>query len=78
MRYVNNPIPETERPVTLWRGIDTIKIGIGVQWPNGYGLATLAELQGRIRKTPSDYLYELGGKEWAILPYGRKKYRYGL
>ena len=65
MYYVNNPVPETDRPITLWRGIDTIKIGIGVQWSNRSGLATLAELQGRIRKTPSDYLYELGDKQWA-------------
>ena len=78
MYYVNNPVPETDRPITLWRGIDTIKIGIGVQWSNRSGLATLAELQGRVRKTPSDYLYGIGHKDWAILPYGRKKYRYGL
>ncbi|MHB1766534.1 MAG: hypothetical protein ACYCUV_01630, partial [Phycisphaerae bacterium] len=78
MYYVNNPVPETDRPITLWRGIDTIKIGIGVQWSNRSGLATLAELQGRVRKTPSDYLYGIGHKDLAILPYGRKKYRYGL
>ncbi len=28
MYYVTKPIPETDRPITLWRGIDTIKIGL--------------------------------------------------
>ena len=75
--YIDNPKPETESPVTIWRGIDTIKIGLGIQW-NTHTLETLAELQNRVRKNANDYLYDLAGKTWAILPYGRKKYRYGL
>ena len=75
--YVENPQPETDQPTTIWRGIDTIKIGIGGQH-NTTPLDTLRELQDRVRKTPGQYQYDLAGKVWAILPYGRKKYRYGL
>ena len=77
MYYVNNPAPETDRPITIWRGIDTIKIGIGGQH-HATTLPILRELQEKVRETPAQYQYDLAGKVWAILPYGRKKYRYGI
>ena len=75
--YADNPKPQTEKPITLWRGIDTIKIGIGGQ-NNTNAVPTLRELQEQVRQSPAQYQYDLAGKIWAILPYGRKKYRYGL
>lgn len=77
MYYVTKPIPETDRPITLWRGIDTIKIGLGIRW-NPDPTDLLDELQNRVREYPDMWPYDLAGKTWAILPYGRKKYRYGL
>ena len=75
--YDETPQPETTTPRTLWTGIDTIKIGLGVQWtvePHDM----LNHLQEKVRNNPLEYQYDLNGKTWAVLPYGRKKYRYGL
>ena len=75
--YNHNPQPDTDHPITIWRGIDTIKIGIGNQW-NVEPHDMLKALQENVRENPNNYQYDLGGKIWAILPYGRKKYKYGL
>ena len=73
-----NTNPDTNHHITLWRGIDTIKIGLGIKWTNLEALSMLAKLQTNVREKPAEYKYFIGNQIWAILPYGRKKYRYGI
>ncbi len=73
-----NNHPDTNRPITIWRGIDTIKIGLGIKWANAEALSMLAALQVNVREKPEEYRFFIGNQPWAILPYGRKKYRYGI
>lgn len=70
--------PDTDRSVTIWRGIDTMKIGLGIKWTNAEAISTLAALQANVRENPAQYTFYIGNQTWAILPYGRKKYRYGI
>ena len=75
---LHNTNPDTNQPITTWRGIDTIKIGLGVKWANAEALSMLAALQANVREKPAEYTFYIGNQTWAILPYGRKKYRYGI
>ena len=61
----------------LWSGIDTIKVGYHVQWPDTHALDTLEQQQAEAREGNDQYR-TIGHHQWETLPYGRKKYRYGI
>ncbi|MDA8378432.1 MAG: hypothetical protein M0Z50_15525 [Planctomycetia bacterium] len=72
-RYSTNP--ETMTPETIWRGIDTIKIGCSIQRETKL-LDTLEILKKEAQKGPTNIT--LGNYSWAVLPYGAKKFKYSL
>lgn len=67
-------------PEIQWSGIDTLKVGVGIHWDpitRKHQMALLDALQQQAREGREPTLETLQYR-WAVTPYGRKKYRWGI